>query len=194
MYEIIKSEECFLNETSTCRDGTLKNQLNQMGMTPQHLHHPYLVPICLLCTPQISLHVHWPIHTNCITTNQQALLTQQPSAQMTTHMCHVQQKQKVHNITDTPTCHTDFSTAHALHSFCIQDWSYSPCSVATALQPSTTYLTSHAHQHVLHTQHYPPHFLCTQLTQGIATCNVLLLQEGKLKHVLQRQDKLPACT
>ena len=48
------------------------------------------------------------------------------------------------------------STAHALHSFCIQDWSYSPCSVATALQPSTTYLTSHAHQHVLYTQHYPP--------------------------------------
>ena len=56
---------------------------------------------------------------------------------------------EVHNITDTPTCR--LSTAHALHSFCIQDRPHSPCSVAIKLQPPTTRL-SHACQHALHTQ------------------------------------------
>ena len=30
-------------KTSACRDGTLKNQPNKMGTTPQHSHHPYIL-------------------------------------------------------------------------------------------------------------------------------------------------------
>ena len=41
-----ESSECTINShkkvfrmgTSTCRDGTLKNQPNKMGTTPQHIH------------------------------------------------------------------------------------------------------------------------------------------------------------
>ena len=49
-----------------------------------------------------------------------------------------------------------FSTACALHSFCIQDWPYLPCSAAIVLQQPTTQLTLHTHQHAPHThEHYP---------------------------------------
>ena len=36
----LKSQQSFQLKTSTCRDGTLKNQPNKMhmGMTPQHFH------------------------------------------------------------------------------------------------------------------------------------------------------------
>ena len=33
-----KSKKVFRMKTSTCRDGTLKNQPNKMGTTPQHIH------------------------------------------------------------------------------------------------------------------------------------------------------------
>ena len=33
-----KSQKVFQRKTSTCRDGTLKNQPNKMGTTPQHIH------------------------------------------------------------------------------------------------------------------------------------------------------------
>ena len=33
-----KSQKSFLMKTSACRDGTLKNQPNKMGTTPQHFH------------------------------------------------------------------------------------------------------------------------------------------------------------
>ena len=42
-----------------------------------------------------------------------------------------------------------FSTAHALHGFCIQDRPHLPCSVPIKLQLPTTWLL-HAHQHALH--------------------------------------------
>ena len=48
------------------------------------------------------------------------------------------------------------STACEIHSFCIQDRPYLPCSVAIVLQQPTTQPTLHAHQYALHTQHYPP--------------------------------------
>jgi len=53
------------------------------------------------------------------------------------------------------------STAHALNSFCIQSrWTISALlRMVTTMQQPTTKLTLHAHQHALHTQHYPPHCL-----------------------------------
>ena len=33
-----KSQKVFWTKTGACRDGTLKNQPNKMGMTPQHFH------------------------------------------------------------------------------------------------------------------------------------------------------------
>ena len=33
-----KSKKVFQRKTSACRDGTLKNQPNKMGTTPQHIH------------------------------------------------------------------------------------------------------------------------------------------------------------
>ena len=38
-------------KTSACRDGTLKNQPNKMGTTPQHIYTIpiHLVPFCQLC-------------------------------------------------------------------------------------------------------------------------------------------------
>ena len=34
----MKVTKVFQVKTSTCRDGTLKNQPNKMAMTPQHIH------------------------------------------------------------------------------------------------------------------------------------------------------------
>ena len=35
---ITSHKKVFRKKTSACRDGTLKNQPNKMGMTPQHIH------------------------------------------------------------------------------------------------------------------------------------------------------------
>ena len=50
------TKNVFRMKTNACRDGTLKNQPNNMGTTPQHIfsHHPYIVchfanyALCLL--------------------------------------------------------------------------------------------------------------------------------------------------
>ena len=73
------------------------------------------------------------------------------SLYQTTYVCHVQpQFIKVHNTTHTA---NRPSTAHALHSFCIQDKPYLLCPVTMKLQPLTTSGIS--------IQNNPP--ICTQL-------------------------------
>ena len=52
-----KSQKVFWIKTSTCRDGTLKNQPNKMGMTNTFTPSLHLVPFCQLCTPQ-SRYMH----------------------------------------------------------------------------------------------------------------------------------------
>ena len=43
----------FQMKTSTCRDGTLKNQPNKMGMTPQHIH---IIPTsCAILTTMLCV-------------------------------------------------------------------------------------------------------------------------------------------
>ena len=120
-----------------------------------------------LCT--CTLAYSHPLH-NYTPRRHSALLTTQSSAYKTTHMLN-SNKSSQHN------SHLNMlyrcSTAHRLHSFCIQ---HLLCSVATKLQPPTTWLL-HAHQHPLHTHAalYPPHCLpqpayaCKQHTQGIAS-------------------------
>ena len=55
------------------------------------------------------------------------------------------------------------STTHAFqYSFCIQDRPHLPCSVVIKLQLPTAGLP-HAHQHALHTKHYPLHCLLQPL-------------------------------
>ena len=41
-------KKVFQMKTSTCRDGTLKNQPNKMGMTPQHI---YTIPTSCAILP-----------------------------------------------------------------------------------------------------------------------------------------------
>ena len=81
------------------------------------------------------------------------MLTHQPSCVQ--DICHVQQQyNSLHNIhSNTP---YRLSTACALHSFCVQDRPYLPCSVVIALEQPTAQLTLHAHQHALPThEDYP---------------------------------------
>ena len=96
------------------------------------------------------MHNHTPRHS--------ALLTPQLSTYKTTYMCHVEQQQKLQ--------HNDrFSTAHALHSFCIQDRPHLPCSEAIKLQPPTTWLLHlHLYAHVALPTPLPfTTLLCTQI-------------------------------
>ena len=52
---LLKSQKSFPNEKSACRDGTLKNQPNKMGTTPQHIHTIlHLVAFCQLCFVFVS--------------------------------------------------------------------------------------------------------------------------------------------
>ena len=45
-------------KTSVCRDGTLKNQPNEIRMAPQYFTLSlHLVPFCQLSTPQNSVHI-----------------------------------------------------------------------------------------------------------------------------------------
>ena len=125
-------------KTSACRDGTLKNQLNQMQMTPQY-HHT--IPISCVILP-----------TTDTTKLSHALSLPTPTNKHGMHHCsfhslpHKRQSisamfssSKFHNITYTRRHHTGPALfMHRLHSFCIQDKPYLPCSVATTLQPPTT--------------------------------------------------------
>ena len=69
-------------KTSTYRDGTLKNQPNKMGMTPQHIHTiPYILcyfanyALCLLHRRVVEgsvvgiggFVVHVDVHGECVT-------------------------------------------------------------------------------------------------------------------------------
>ena len=141
-------------------------------MTPQHSHHPYI-----LC--HLANYAHHK--TTCTLLAYSHPLNNQTRHLPTAHstafhiqdISHVQQYNKIsqHNL------HSNMpyrlSTACALHSFCIQDRPYLPCSVAIALQPPKTQLTLHSHQHALNMHPALPNplpsttLLCTQLTQGI---------------------------
>ena len=56
LVRICKShKKVFRMKTSACRDGTLKNQPNKMGTTPQHIYTiPTSCAICQLCSVLVS--------------------------------------------------------------------------------------------------------------------------------------------
>ena len=157
-------KKVFWMKTSTYRDGTLKTQPNKMGTT-QHFHtiptscailpsmHTTKLSTCSMHTTKLStctLAYSNPLNK---WTSHSLLLTQQPSCIQ--DICMFSSNTiSLYNIhCNMPYTH---STACALHSFCIQDWPYLPCSVAIVLQQSTTQLTLHAHQHALHiNEQYP---------------------------------------
>ena len=114
------------------------------------LHH---VPFCQICTPQNSLHA-----LSLFTPTKWTLYTQPAHSTafyIKGNLYLPSSAKKFHNLT----YHTD--PARALHvQFLHSRQTISAMlSIATTLQLPTTYLTPHAHQHALHTQHYPPHCL-----------------------------------
>ena len=76
------------------------------------------------------------------------------------------------------------STAHALHTFCIQDWSYLPCSVTTIYCsfPQRNSLSMPMNMHYTPTTTHPTAstLLCTQLTQGITSWQNSCREEKQL--------------
>ena len=109
-------------KTSACRDGTLKNQPNKMGTTPQHI---YTIPTSCAILP--TMHNKKPS-------------THSLNAHGTQHCSLHSLPHKRRSIPDSatfssskklPTYHAD-PALHA-HSFCIQGRLYLPCSTATTL-------------------------------------------------------------
>ena len=107
-------------------------------------HHPYI--LCHFANyahhkTTCTLAYSHPLNNQ---TRHSPLLTPQPSAYKISAMFS-SNKISQHNL------HSNMpyrlSTACGLHSFCIQDRLYLPCSVAIALQPPKIQLTLHAHQH-----------------------------------------------
>ena len=98
-------------KTSAHRNGSLKNQPNKMGMTPQHFQ---TIPTSCVILPTMYTtklsYMHTGLFTPTKSTHQQG--TQHCSFHS---LLHTKKKQylpcsaatKVHNITDTPTHHTD---------------------------------------------------------------------------------------
>jgi len=120
----------------------------------------HLVPFCRPCTPQNCMSTCTLVYSHPL--NEYLTTHQQGTQHYSFHsLLHVRQpihamfsSNKVHNITDTLTC-----TAHALHSFCIQDVPHLLCSVAIRLQPPTTWLLDVHQIYYMPMQHYPPHCL-----------------------------------
>ena len=113
-------------KTSACRDGTLKNQPNKMGTTPQHI---YTIPTSCAILPTMhnkklsthSLNEHGTQH--CLLHSLEHERQSIPdSATFSSN------KISQHNF-KLPTYHAD----PTLLSFCIQDRLYLPCSTATTL-------------------------------------------------------------
>ena len=156
-YQHVGSPTKSMNETSVCRDETLKNQPKQTRMTPQYFH---TAPTSCAILPSI-------MHTTKLTTctlayshplNRWITTHQQGTQHCSLHslLCTWQPICDMFNSNKSSQHNSDFnmpyklSNAHGLHSFCIQDRPDLPCSVVIKLQPPTTGLL-HAHQHALHT-------------------------------------------
>ena len=111
-------------KTSTCRDGTLKNQPNKMGTTLQHL-----VPFCQLCTTQNStLNEHGTQHYS---------LHSFPHKRQSISATFSSNKISQHKI-NTPNIPYRPSTAH---SFCIQDKRNTPAMLSSNYIASTHNIT-----------------------------------------------------
>ena len=148
-----KSQKSFRMKTSTCRDETLKNQLNKMGMTPQHIH---TIPTSCAILP--TMHNKKTLYTHSLNEHdtQHCSLHSLPHKRQSTSATFISNKVLQHNLNSQHTI-----PSITAHSFCIQDRLYLPCSVATTLQPPTTctthsmHNTLHAHQHAQHTTILP---------------------------------------
>ena len=106
----------FQMKTSVCRDGTLKNQPNKMGTTPQHIH---TISTSCAILPTCYAHQTTCLFTPTKLTQHSALLTPQLSNPYPPHSAAI----KFHNSTTTNISYRS-STAH---SFCIQGRLYLPC-------------------------------------------------------------------
>ena len=115
----------FQMKTSAFRDGTLKNQLNKMGTTPQHI---YTIPTSCAILP---------------TMHNKKLSTHSLNEHSTQHCSLHSLEHKSQSIPDSVTFSSNkisqLQTPNipcrpsTVHSFCIQDRLYLPCSTATIL-------------------------------------------------------------
>ena len=138
-----KSQKSFHLKTSTCRDGTLKNQPNKIATTPQYF---YTIPTSCAILPtmhttkpfahqlhprankrpyslQLASYHHTTHPSNTPTCHQlrndPVLLTPQPSTYKTALTCHAQQLQKPTPYTPHSNMPHRLSTDLAPHSFYI---------------------------------------------------------------------------
>ena len=135
-------KKVFQMKTSACRDGTLKNQPNKIGMIPQYV---YIIPTSCAILPTMhnrnlsthSLNEHGTQHCSLHSLPHKR---QSISDSATFSSKKVSQRNLQHR-------HLPYIPSTA-HSFCIQDSLYLPCSIATTLHPPTTcILSTHINMH-----------------------------------------------
>ena len=129
----------------------------------------HLVPFCQLCIPQNSLH---------------ALSLSYPLNEHSTQHCSLNSLLHKRQSMSSPAIkfHNNYSNIPYRPSSCtpvseFEDRPYKLCHAQYSNYIAATHNISlcYAHQHVLHTQHYPPHalpstiLLCTQLTNIAST-------------------------
>ena len=125
-------------QLSGCRDGTLKNHApNQMGMIPQYLHtipiscfvnYTYVLTVSLSTTTKLMKMALSTAHSSAFHIKRQSIYLPCSAVIKFQGITYIHS-----NIPYMQTC-----TAHALHSFCIQNGSYLPCSVNTTIQFQTS--------------------------------------------------------
>ena len=143
-----KASSCTLTSVAKdawyCLDGTLKNQPNKMGMTPQHIS---------------------TIPTSCaiLPTMHNKKLSTYSLNEHGTHHCSLHSlPHKKQSISDSATFSSKktYHTDPALLTVSAYKTDYIPaCSISTTLHPPTTYTLSTHINLPLHTQQYPPNCL-----------------------------------
>ena len=118
-------KKVFQMKTSACRDGTLKNQPNKMGTTPQHI---YTIPTFCAILP--TMHSKKTLHSLNEHGTQHCSLHSLPHRRQSIPDSATFSSNKISQHNLTPNIPYRPSTAH---SFCIQDRLYLPRSTATTL-------------------------------------------------------------
>ena len=117
-------KKVFQMKTSACRDGTLKNQPNKMGTTPQHI---YTIPTSCAILP--TMHKKLSTHSLKEHGTQHCSLHSLPHERQSIPDSATFSSNKISQL-QTPNIPCRPNTAH---SFYIQDRLYLPCSTATTL-------------------------------------------------------------
>ena len=96
-------KKVFWTKTSACRDGTLRNQANKIGTTPQHFQ---IIPTSCSILPSMHTTTSTLAYSNKRTSHS-LQLSHKPSCIQ--DICHVQQQIQFHYTRYTLICHTDSS-------------------------------------------------------------------------------------